>query len=186
MNIFAKASSLIALLFLVAQVAPADARGFRRSGPNGTVAGSGGSFSGPNGGTFRGGAAGFANANNAFGAAAFRGTGPRGATGQGAAAGGWRRGVGAFERSGMSLKGPGGSSYNGYTKGFYNAKTGQGAYNASHQVADAKNGKTYGDTNQTTYNNGQGVTQLNTDNHGDYTVDWGKGMKPTVQKDPSQ
>lgn len=185
MNRTARFAPTLALAMFLISINPmdAEARGFRRSGPNGTVGARGGSFVGPNGGRWQAGAGGIGNRNAGLVGGGFRGTGPNGGSGQGAGVAGWRRGTGGFERTGMSLQGAGGSTYNGFTKGAYNAKTGQGAYDASHQVYDAKNGKSYGDANQTTYSNGQGVTQLNTDNHGDYTIDWGKGQQPTMTKD---
>lgn len=186
MNKFANTSTLVVLLALTtASLSPAEAKGFRRTGPNGTIGAAAGRFAGPNGGSLNAAGAGFATRNAGLVGGAFKGIGPKGGTGQGAGLAGWKRGVGGFERTGMSLNGAGGSSYNGFTKGGFNAQTGQGRFSASHQIHDANNGKNYGDTNQTSYSNGKGVTQLDTDNHGDYTVDWGKGQKSSVTKDSS-
>lgn len=176
--------SLMAIvLFMSAIMQPCLAKSIRASGARGTAAAGTHKFQGQHGGTFAGGGARFRTAGVGFGVAGFKGVGPRGGSGQGGAIGGFKRGVGGFEGSRMSLNGPGGSTYNGFTKGVYNAQTQQGSYNASHQVYDAKNGKTYGDTNSTSYSNGKGVTQLDTQNHGDYTIDWGKGQKPDLTKD---
>lgn len=176
-------SLLFALLSTSANLSSAEARGFRRAGQNGVVGAHANNFVGSNGGTWQGAGGGFATRNAGLLGGAFKGAGPNGGSGQGAGLAGWKRGVGGFEKTGMSLKGAGGSTYNGFTKGAYNAQTGQGAYNASHQVHDAQNGKNYGDTNQTSYSNGKGTTQLDTDNHGDYSVNWGKGTKPTITND---
>jgi hypothetical protein len=126
---------------------------------------------------------GFGNQNRGLAGYGFKGTTPNGGTGEGSGIGGWKRGVGGFEGTQMGLKAPNGSSYNGYTRGKYNARTGLGTYDADRQFYNAKNNKDSGWTNDTTYNNGKGVTQIDTDNHGDYTVDWGKGQKPTMTYD---
>jgi len=177
---------LTAIAVLSAVLAqPCSARYARVSGPRGSAGIAARNLTGPYGGTFSGAAGAVRNAYSGLGGGAFKMTGPNGGSGQGGGVAGYRQGVGAFEGSNLNLKGPNGSTYTGYTRGKYNAQTGQGRYNASHQAYDAKNGKTYGDTNNTTYSNGQGVTQLNTDNHGDYTIDWGKGQQPVVTKDAS-
>lgn len=122
----------------------------------------------------------------------------RGARG---AAGGWTRqgtygqtagfgarayGKGGFFGTKTSLAGAGGSTYNGYRLGKYNAQTGQGAYASGKQVYNAKNGNTYGYNQNTAYTKGQGgTTTLDTQNKGDYTVEWAKGQKPVVTPVPA-
>jgi hypothetical protein len=173
--------------------------GFARSGQFGGAGGLGGvaygkggaglwgrQFNGPNGGHLGAAAGGVVTPNAGLIGGGFKGTGANGGTAQGGGLAGWRRGVGAFEGTKMSATGPGGSSYNGSTQGQYNAQTGLGTYNASRQVYDAKNGQNYGYTDNTTYAKGQGgQTQIDTDHHGDYTVDWGKGQKPVIIQDGS-
>jgi hypothetical protein len=173
--------------------------GFARSGQWGNSAGLGGvaygkgsaglwggRFNGPNGGHLGAAAGGVATPNAGLVGAGFKGTGANGGTVQGAGVAGWKRGVGAFEGTNTSATGPGGSTYNGFSRGIYNAQTGNGSYNSSRQVYNAQNGQNYGYTNSTTYTKGQGgQTQIDTDHRGDYTVDWGKGQMPVVVKDGS-
>jgi hypothetical protein len=178
--------SLLAIIAASCCLAPAEARSFRAYGPRGAIGANARAYTNANGGTWGRAGAGAFGPNAGLGGGGFAGSGPNG-SGSGGGVAGYKRGVGAFEGTQMNLKGANGSSYNGYTKGKYNAQTGQGAYNASHQGYDAQNGKTYGDTNNTSFTKGQGgTTQLDTDNHGDYTANWGAGQKPVITKDPSQ
>jgi hypothetical protein len=117
----------------------------------------------------------------------------RGARG---AAGGWARqgvygqsagygarayGKGGFFGTAASGTGPGGSTYKGFRRGRYNAQTGTGAYSSGKSVYDAKNGNTYGYSQDTAFTKGSGAqTSLDTQNKGDYTIDWSKGAKPVV------
>ena len=178
--------SLLAIIAASSSLAPAESRGFRAVGPRGYVGGNAHNFVGPYGGLHQGVGGAAIGPNGGLAGGAFRGTGPNGGTGSGSGLAGWKRGVGGFEGTQMNLKGAGGSTYNGYTRGKYNAQTGQGSYNASHQAYDAQNGKNYGDTNSTSFTKGQGgSTQFDTDNHGDYTATWGAGQKPVITKDPT-
>jgi hypothetical protein len=141
-------------------------------------------FTGPNGGTFGAAGGGVATPNAGLIGGGFSGTGAYGSKAQGAGLAGWQHGVGAFEGTNASATGPGGSTYNGFSRGQYNAQTGNGTYNSSHQVYDAQNGQNYGSTNSTTYSQGQGgQTQIDTDHHGDYMVDWGQGHAPVITPD---
>jgi hypothetical protein len=166
-----------AIFICASTIAPSEARG---SGGRGRGAAGWRTASGAG---WKAGGGGIVGRNAGLVGGAFKGKGLNGGTGQGAGIAGWKKGTGAFEHTKMNLHGAGGSTYNGFTNGKYNAKTGTGSYNASHQAYDAKNGQTYGDTNTTTYSNGKGVTQFDTDHHGDYTIDWNKGQKPSVTKD---
>ena len=141
-------------------------------------------YNGPFGGHYGGLKGGVVTPNAGLVGGAFNASGPNGGSAVSGGLAGWRRGVGAFEGTNTSLRGPGGSTYNGFSRGTYNAQTGTGAYDANRQVSDAKNGQNYGYTNDTTYQKGQGgQTQIDTDHHGDYTVDWGNGQKPTIIND---
>jgi hypothetical protein len=125
-------------------------------GPNAGVGLRGGQYKGANGGTFN--------------------------TGGGFA---YKRGVGAGRKSAWNGTTPNGGSGSGYTNSKYNAQTGQGTRSSSEQVQNAA-GKDYGYNGNTSYTKGQGgQTQLNTDNHGDYNIDWAKGQKPTVTSSSS-
>jgi hypothetical protein len=116
-----------------------------------------------------------------LGGGAFRAAGPNGGTANGSGAFGYKNGVGAFENTNMTAQGPNGSTYNGYTRGNYNASTGQGTYNSGKQAYDAQNGQKYGYTDQSTYQKGQGgQSTIDTDNHGDYNVNWQPGQAPVV------
>jgi hypothetical protein len=183
-NITAPISAGLLALIFAGAIQPSPARGGRWTGPNGGVGAHAGSYTGANGVTLTGARGGFATRNAGLFGGAFSARGANGGTASGSGAAGYKRGLGAFEGTNMTAVGPKGSTYNGYTRGAYNAQTGQGSYNASHQAYDAQNGKSYGDTNQTSYTKGQGgVTQLDTDNHGDYSIDWAKGQKPVVTQD---
>jgi hypothetical protein len=163
---------------------PSEARGFRYAGPNGAIGAHAGAWTGANGGTFAGARGGFATRNAGLLGGAFKATGPNGGSANGGALAGWKRGVGGFEGTNLNATGPGGSTYNGFTRGKYNAQTGLGTYNSSRQIKDAQNGKNYGYTDNTSFQKGQGgQSQIDTDNHGDYTVDWSKGQKPVVTQD---
>jgi len=178
--------SLLAIIASSPSLTPAEGRAVRAYGPRGYLGAHAHNYVGPNGGTYRGGGGAAIGANGGLLGGAFRGTGPNGGTGSGGGLAGWKRGYGGFEGTQMNLKGANGSTYNGYTRGKYNAQTGQGSYNASHQAYDSQNGKNYGDTNSTSFTKGQGgTTQLDTDNHGDYTATWGAGQKPVITKDPA-
>lgn len=155
--------------------------GGRRFG-RGAAGAAGGRWSGPNGGNTQAAGGGIAGRQAGLIGGGFSGQGPLGGTGQGAGAAGWRKGVGAFEHTGSQFKGPNGSTYAGSTNGKYNAQTGQGSFDSSKQAYDAKNGKNYGYDASTQYQKGQGAdTTIDTQNHGDYSVDWDKGSKPVVQ-----
>jgi hypothetical protein len=179
-NTLAFSASLIAVI-AVSCMQPSQARGWRYAGPNGVAGARGGSYTGANGGTFAGGGGGFATRQAGLLGGAFKGTGANGGTAQGGGLAGWKQGVGGFEGTNMSAKGANGGTYNGSTRGQYNAQTGQGAYNGSHQVYDPQNGQTYGDTNQTTFTKGQGgTTQLDTNHNGDYQINYKPGQAPVV------
>lgn len=164
----------LALNFVSGQ--PAEARRMFASGANGGVGGfarSGQYGSVAGGGAFRRGqsAAGFAGANLA---------GPNGGTFQGGTAGAFKKGVGGFRKSAFQSTGPNGGSASGYMNSKYNAQTGQGTRNSGFSGQTAS-GQNYGYTGDTNYTKGQGgQTTIDTQNKGDYTVDWQKGQKPVV------
>jgi len=115
--------------------------------------------------------------------AGFRGgqwAGPNGGTAQSGAAFGYKRGVGGFRGSSWQGQAANGASGSGYTKNAYNAQTGQGTRSSSEQIQTAS-GKAYGYNGTTNYTKGQGAqSTIDTQNKGDYTVDWQKGQKPVV------
>lgn len=150
-------------------------------------------FGGPNG---AGGAYGYQNQyGGRMGAAAvgrnmgagIRGgswAGPNGGSLQSGGGFGYKRGVGGFRNSGWQGQAANGASGSGYTKNMYNAQTGQGTRSSSEQIQTAA-GKDYGYTGTTNYTKGQGaVTSLDTQNKGDYNIDWQKGQKPVVTPEP--
>jgi hypothetical protein len=109
--------------------------------------------------------------------------GPNGGTAQSGGAFGYKRGVGAFRGSGWQGQAANGASGSGYSKNMYNAQTGQGQRSSSEQFQTAA-GKDYGYTGNTNYTKGQGATStIDTQNKGDYNVDWQKGQKPIVTED---
>ncbi len=106
--------------------------------------------------------------------------GPNGGTAQSAGAFGYKRGVGGFRGSSWQGQAPNGASGAGYSKNVYNAQTGQGTRSSSQQFETAA-GQNYGYNGTTNYTKGQGATStIDTQNKGDYTVDWQKGQKPVV------
>lgn len=109
--------------------------------------------------------------------------GPNGGTAQSAGAFGYKRGVGAARGSAWQAQAPNGASGSGYSKNVYNAQTGQGTRSSSEQFQTAS-GKSYGYDGTTNYTKGQGATStIDTQNKGDYTVDWQKGQKPIVTQE---
>lgn len=119
--------------------------------------------------------------------AGFRGgqwAGPNGGTASGGAAFGYKRGVGGFRGTQWQAQAPNGASGSGYSRNVYNAKTGQGTRSSSEQLQTAS-GKDYGYTGNTNYTKGQGgETTIDTQNKGDYQIDWQKGQKPVVTQEP--
>ena len=133
------------------QTAYGSSVGARAFGPNAGAAFRAGSYAGPNGGTF-----------------------------QGANAGAYKRAVGAFRASQFSAAGPNGGSATGYSNNVYNAQTGTGVRNSGKSGTTAS-GQSYGYDGTTDYTKGVGATtSIDTQNKGDYTVDWQKGTKPVV------
>lgn len=112
--------------------------------------------------------------------------GPNGGNFQSAGAGAYKPGVGAFRQGGFSGQGPNGGTASGNSGFKYNAQTGQGTQSTSAQFTNAS-GQTHGGSEQTTFTKGQGGdTSIQTDNHGDYNVDWQKGQKPVVTPTTTQ
>lgn len=122
------------------------------------------------------------------GAAGFRAgsfAGPNGGTFQGANAGAFKKGVGGARASKFSSQGPNGASASGYSNNVYNAQTGTGTRNSGKDINTAS-GQSYGYDGSTSYTKGSGATStIDTQNKGDYTVDWQKGAKPVVTPVPS-
>jgi hypothetical protein len=170
------------------------AGGFSRAGQYGKSAGIGGfrygrgaagatagSFAGPNGGTFRGAGGGFVTPNAGAVGGAYAGNTAAGGSYQGAGGAAWKRGVGGVAQTGVSGTTASGNDFAGYKKGAYNAQTGQGAYDSGKSYTNAQTGQQYGYNQNTDFTRGQGgETTIDTQNKGDYQVDWQKGQKPTV------
>lgn len=104
--------------------------------------------------------------------------GPNGGTLQTAGGGAYKRGVGAFRGSQFNATGPNGGAASGYSNHVYNAQT--GARNSGKSYTNPE-GQSYGYDSTTNYTRGQGgTTTIDTQNKGDYTIDWQKGEKPVV------
>ncbi|MBY0357543.1 MAG: hypothetical protein K2W82_06030 [Candidatus Obscuribacterales bacterium] len=117
----------------------------------------------------------------AAGAAGFRGYGPNGGVYKGGRAGMAIPGVGAVGGRAVSGTSASGNHYAGYGGGAYNAQSGQGLYNGGKSYTHAQTGQQYGYDQSTQFVKGQGgQTTIQTENKGDYTVDWQKGQKPSV------
>ncbi len=111
--------------------------------------------------------------------------GPNGGTFKGANAGAYKKGVGGARASQFSSQGPNGGSASGYSNNVYNAQTGTGARNSGKDFNTAS-GQSYGYDGSTSYTKGSGATStIDTQNKGDYTVDWQKGTKPVVTSVPA-
>ncbi|MBA3993043.1 MAG: hypothetical protein C0469_05895 [Cyanobacteria bacterium DS2.3.42] len=119
-------------------------------------------------------------ANAGFG---FRGgsyQGPNGSTLQAAQGGAYKRGVGGFRAKQFQATGANGGTGSGYMNNAYNAQTGTGTRNSGASYTNPQ-GQSYGYDGTTNYAKGQGATTtIDTQNKGDYTVDWQKGAKPVV------
>lgn len=119
--------------------------------------------------------------HGAAGASGFSGYGPNGGTYKGGRAGIAMPGVGGIGARSMSGTAANGNAYSGYGRGAYNAQTGQGVYNSGKSYTNAQTGQQYGFDQNTQFAKGQGgQTTIQTENKGDYTVDWQKGQKPSV------
>jgi hypothetical protein len=162
---------------------PAEARGVGARGSRGAVGG----YSRQGAYGKSAGIGGYAYGHGAASAVGGSWTGPNGGTAKGGRVGAWKKGYGGFMGSQMSATGAGGSTYNGYRRGKYNAQTGQGTYSSGKDVYHAQTGQSYGYDQNTAYTKGQGATTtLDTQNKGDYTIDWQKGAKPVVTPVPVQ
>lgn len=118
--------------------------------------------------------------NAGFSARAGSYAGPNGGALQASGAAGFKRGVGAFRSQNFSGTGPNGGSGAGYSNNLYNAQTGAGTRNSGVNYTNPA-GQQYGYDGTTNYVKGQGATtSIDTQNKGDYTVDWQKGAKPVV------
>ncbi|MBS1989215.1 MAG: hypothetical protein JSS83_01790 [Cyanobacteria bacterium SZAS LIN-3] len=187
---FCLATALLCLTLMPQEVS---AQRFYASGANGRAGGFARKFQ--NG----GGAAGFAGRGRygsavggavatPYGGGAFHNaqlTGPEGGTLNTRGAGAYKPGVGAFRQgqfSGTTANGGSGSGTSGFK---YNAQTGQGTQATSAQFTSAS-GQNYGGSETTSWTKGQGgTTDIQTDNHGSYDVDWAKGQKPVVTPVPA-
>ncbi len=166
----------IGLAVLIATLAGAEAEARRIArGANGVVGAYGrqGAYGG------RVGARAFGpNAGASFRAANYAGV--NGGAFQGGNVGGYKRGVGAARASRFNATGPNGASASGYSNNIYNAQTASGVRNSGKSLTTAE-GQSYGYDGTTTYTKGAGATtSLDTQNKGDYTIDWQKGAKPVV------
>lgn len=171
------------LLFVITSVTltePAEARRAFARGPQG-VAGAYG-YQGQYG---RRAGARAISANGGFNARAAAYTGPNGTSVQSASGGAFRRGVGGFRGKQFSAEGANGGSANKYMNNAYNAQTGTGVRNSGASYTNPQ-GQSYGYDGTTSYAKGQGATtSIDTQNKGDYTVDWQKGQKPVVTPIPA-
>lgn len=183
MNAVFKAASMamVVVALTVATTHDAEARrGFAR-GANGAVGGYArqgqyGSSAGGRAVRYGSGAAGFRAGSFA---------GPNGGTFQGANAGAFKKGVGGARASQFTSQGPNGGSASGYSNNVYNAQTGTGTRNSGKDFNTAS-GQSYGYDGSTSYTKGSGATStIDTQNKGDYTVDWQKGAKPVVTPVPA-
>lgn len=171
----------IAALGTILSTQPAEARGFRAGGARGAMGG----FNRAGQYGRAAGIGGVAYGKGGAGAVGGQWAGPNGGTAQGGALGAWRKGYGGFGATQMSATGANGSTYKGYKRGAYNAQTGQGMYSSGKDAYNANTGKSYGYDQDTTFTKGQGgTTSLDTQNKGDYTIDWAKGTKPVVTPVP--
>jgi hypothetical protein len=169
------AIGLVLLTSVIGSQQGAEARRAFAYGPNGAVGGF--ANRGQYGGRIGGAAVG---PNQGAGFRAGQVAGPNGGNLQGAGAFGYKRGVGAFHKSGWSGQAANGASGSGYTNNKYNAQTGQGVRSSSEQVQSAA-GKDYGYNGTTDYTKGQGGSSvIQTDNKGTYDVNWANGQKPVV------
>ncbi len=179
-KLFATATSVVAIATILT-LHPAEARGFQARGARGAMGGFArqGQY---------GQAAGAAaiSQNAAVLGGAFNGTGPNGTSGAGAGSAAWKRGIGAVGASQMNVSGANGSTYSGFKRGAYNAQTGQGMYSSGKSAYSSKTGQSYGYNQDTSFAKGQGAsTSVETENKGDYNVDWAKGQKPVVTPVPT-
>jgi hypothetical protein len=106
-------------------------------------------------------------------------TGPLGGRFRGGGAGVWNPNYGGAGAYGVAGTGPNNNPYYKYGAGAFNKQTGKGAYTSGGQATI--NGKNYGGEETTQFTQGQGYTRnVETDNHGDYTVTKTKGSAPVV------
>ncbi|HNB21556.1 MAG TPA: hypothetical protein PKZ32_04020 [Candidatus Melainabacteria bacterium] len=111
--------------------------------------------------------------------------GPNGSTLQTAQGGAYKRGVGAFRAKQFQATGANGGNANGYMNNAYNAQTGTGQRNSGVSYTNPQ-GQSYGYDGTTNYAKGQGATTtIDTQNKGDYSIDWQKGQKPVVTQTSS-
>jgi len=160
--------------------------GMRAAGANGGRLGlRGGSYTGPNGGT----------ASTAGGTAYMPGVGGihasqfNGTTANGGAASrnsNWQyqNGVGGSANRDFSATSASGASASGYKTNNYDATTGTGTASKGRDYT-TKDGSTYGYDSTTAYTKGEGAQKtIETQNKGDYTIDYSKGNKPVVTPTP--
>lgn len=158
-------------------IAAAGARSYGRGAAGGIV----GSGKTSRGGTITGAGIGFATPQRGAFAGGYHGTTAAGSTYNGGAAGAWKKGTGGAFGSSMNATSANGSAYSSYKRGGYSAATAQGQYNSGKTYTNAETGNQYGYDQSTSFVKGQGgTTTLDTQNKGDYTVDWQKGQKPLV------
>ncbi|MBP9089501.1 hypothetical protein KBI23_00630 [bacterium] len=176
------ASIVMAVMALTAaSTTQAEARRGYARGANGAVGGF--ARQGQYGSSVGGRAVRYGSGGAGFRAGSF--AGPNGGTFQGANAGAFKKGIGGARASKFSSQGPNGGSASGYSNNVYNAQTGSGTRNSGKDINTAS-GQSYGYDGSTSYTKGSGATStIDTQNKGDYTVDWQKGAKPVVTPVPS-
>ena len=106
--------------------------------------------------------------------------GARGGTVNAQGSGSYKNGYGGSASNTWNASGPNGGKSNGYDNGAYNAQTGAGNVNSGANYTNGS-GQQYGYSQQSNFVKGQGGSStVNTDNHGQYDVNWGGGQKPVV------
>lgn len=175
------ASIVMAFVALAASTTQVQARGGFARGANGAAGGY--ARQGQYGSSAGGRAVRYGQGAAGFRAGSF--AGPNGGTFQGANAGAFKKGVGGVRASKFTSQGPNGGSASGYSNNVYNAQTGTGTRNSGKDW-NTSSGQSYGYDGSTSYTKGTGATStIDTQNKGDYSVDWQKGAKPVVTPLPT-
>lgn len=96
----------------------------------------------------------------------------------------YQNGVGGSANRDFSATSAGGASARGYKTNNYDATTGTGTATKGRDYT-SKDGSTYGYDSTTAYTKGEGAQKtIETQNKGDYTIDYSKGSKPVVTPAP--
>lgn len=96
----------------------------------------------------------------------------------------YQNGVGGSANRDFSVNSASGAAASGYKTNNYDATTGTGTATKGRDYT-AKDGSTYGYDSTTSYTKGEGAQKtIETQNKGDYTIDYSKGSKPVVTPTP--